>query len=66
MSEEEKVKDFIRDPEVPGAVVNSDTRGLSAYRAAREFKLRQKKEFEALKSDVEDIKKLLIKLLEKN
>ncbi len=63
---EERTEDFIRDDEVPGAVVNNNTKALDAYRKARGYKMAQKREFEALKSDVEDIKQLLIKLLEKN
>ena len=50
---------------VPGAIVNTDNRGLAAYRKARADMIKQQKEYENLKSDVAEIKNMLSTILEK-
>ena len=63
-----KIKDhenLIRD-EKSNAVLNADMSGLKAYRERRKKNLQMVQDVENLKSDVSEIKNLLLQLIEKN
>lgn len=63
-----KIKDhenLIRD-EKSNAVLNTDVSGLKAYRERRKKNLQMVQDVENLKSDVSEIKNLLLQLIEKN
>jgi hypothetical protein len=49
----------------PGAVLNSDAQGLRAYREARERVRQTNKDFEQMKSDVNELKSMMSQILEK-
>jgi hypothetical protein len=49
----------------PGAVLNSDAQGLRAYREARERVRQANKDFEQMKSDVNELKSMMAQILEK-
>jgi hypothetical protein len=49
----------------PGAVLNSDAQGLRAYREARERVRQANKDFEQMKSDVNELKSMMTQILEK-
>lgn len=55
-------KNFRRDQNNPGAIVNTDINSLKAYRAKRE----EKTEINNLKKEVSEIKSLLLQLIESN
>lgn len=55
---------FGRDPET-GAIININTTEVSAARKAKERRLKEKEELNALKQDVSDIKTMLNQLIEK-
>lgn len=66
-----ETKDYIRLEKVPGALVNTDSSGLDAYKRQREIKRSMAKAMEsnderlvALENSVEEIKNLLLKVLE--
>lgn len=63
---EDANKHFFRQHNNNGAVLNADTRGYQEYRKARAAALKQKEEFEQMKSDINDIKQMINQLLEKN
>jgi len=50
---------------VPGAIVNTDNKGLAAYRKARADMIKHNQEYQALKSDVAEMKLMLSSILEK-
>lgn len=56
--------DLLKDPQT-GLIVNINTSKAKAVKAAREQKLKEKAELDALKADVSDIKSMLGKLIEK-
>ena len=63
-----KIKDhenLVRD-EVSNAVLNTDLSSLQAYRERRAKSLQMVQDVENLKSDVSEIKNLLLQLIEKN
>lgn len=49
----------------PGAIVNTDNRGLKAYREARAKLTEEKKQFEQIKNDVSELKEIMSQILEK-
>lgn len=55
---------FGRDPET-GAIININSSEVNAARKAKERRLKQKEEMNALKQDVSDIKAMLNQLIEK-
>lgn len=62
-----KVKDhpnLVRDKR-SNAIINIDDDGYNKYKKEREKILKEKEEYENMKSDIADIKKLLQTLLEK-
>lgn len=63
-----KIKDhenLVRD-EASNAVLNTDLSSLQAYRERRAKSLQMVQDVENLKSDVSEIKNLLLQLIEKN
>jgi hypothetical protein len=56
---------FRRLTENPGAVVNTDSTGLKAYKLAKKNAVQQKEEINSLKQEVADLKQLLTNLIEK-
>lgn len=63
-----KIKDhenLVRD-EASNAVLNTDLSSLQAYRERRAKSLQMVQDVENLKSDVSEIKSLLLQLIEKN
>jgi predicted nuclease with TOPRIM domain len=63
-----KIKDhenLVRD-EASNAVLNADLSSLQAYRERRAKSLQMVQDVENLKSDVSEIKNLLLQLIEKN
>lgn len=55
---------FGRDPET-GAIININSSEVNAARKAKERRLKEKEEMNALKQDVSDIKAMLNQLIEK-
>lgn len=55
---------FGRDPET-GAIININSSEVNAARKAKERRLKEKEELNALKQDVSDIKAMLNQLIEK-
>ena len=55
---------FGRDPET-GAIININSSEVNAARKAKERRLKEKQELNALKQDVSDIKAMLNQLIEK-
>ena len=62
---------LVRDEE-SGAILNVDNKGLNAYRAARDNRIKQlekeermENEIDNIKSDVSEIKNLLIELIKR-
>ena len=56
--------DFVRDKNT-GAIININTKSMTASRQKKESWRKQREEFETLKNDVSDIKILLTKMVEK-
>ena len=56
--------DFVRDKNT-GAIININTKDMTASRYKKEAWKKQNEEFETLKNDVNDIKILLTKMVEK-
>lgn len=57
-----KIQDgFVRDPNNPGAVINTDNAALKAYKLTKQ----KNKEVEQLKQDVNNIKNMLSLILTK-
>lgn len=59
------ISNFERQKNNPGALLNTDSSGLKAYRDARSNMLKGQKEFEQLKSDVSELKEMMSQILEK-
>ena len=57
-------KNLYRD-EKSGAIINTDSHGLSQYKKTRKLKLTQKEEIDTMKKDIEEIKNLLRLIVEK-
>ena len=55
-------KDLYRDEE-SGAIVNCDTNGYNEYVKMRSDKKRQKDEIQKMKKDIDEIKSLLMELI---
>ena len=62
-----KTKDFVRTENNPGALVNVDNSGLSAYRRQREIMRNvgtHEERIKNIENALDDIKSLLVKVLE--
>jgi hypothetical protein len=62
-----KTKDFVRAENNPGALVNVDNSGLSAYRRQREIMRNvgtHEERIKNIENALDDIKSLLVKVLE--
>lgn len=59
------MSDFVRLDGNPGALINKDNDGLSAYKQAKRRALMQKEEINTLKDEVSQLKDLVNQLLEK-
>lgn len=62
-----KTKDFVRTENNPGALVNVDNSGLSAYRRQREIMRNvgtHEERIKKIENTLDDIKSLLVKVLE--
>lgn len=53
-----------RDPDT-GAILNINTSEIQAAKKAKQERLKKEQEFEQLKKDVDDIKKMLTQIVEK-
>lgn len=60
-----KTDGFVRSPINPGAVLNTDSGALQAYRAKKQSLKRRDEEIETLKKDMSEIKGLLSILVER-
>jgi hypothetical protein len=62
-----KTKDFARQEDNPGALINVDNSGLSAYRRQRDIMRNvstHEDRIKKIESSIDDIKNMLIKVLE--
>jgi ACT domain-containing protein len=62
-----KTKDFVRSERNAGAILNVDNSGLAAYRRQREIMRNvgtHEERIKNIESSIEDIKGLLVKLIE--
>ena len=57
-------KNLYRD-EKSGAIINTDSHGYSQYKKSKNIKLTQKDEIDSMKKNIEEIKNLLRKIVEK-
>jgi hypothetical protein len=57
---------FIRSKENLGALINVDNNSLRAYKLRREKEINKENEINSMKKELEDLKLLLLQMLEKN
>ena len=57
-------KNLYRD-EKSGAIISTDSHGLSQYKKSKKLKLTQKEEIDRMKNDIEEIKYLLKQIASK-
>ena len=59
------VDGFLRSEVNPGAIVNTDTKALQAYKMQREIERRKNNEINTLRNEISDLKSIVSQLLEK-
>ena len=55
---------YVRNEENPGAVINTDITALQNYKKRKEIAARNRQEIEDMKTDISEIKKMLVQLME--
>jgi hypothetical protein len=59
------VDGFLRSEVNPGAIINTHTKALQAYKMQREIERRKNNEINTLRNEVSDLKSIVSQLLEK-